>query len=808
MISGNLSLQHLYRRKRRYHHLNQQNYIDNLPDNDSSLESSHSSQITSSFVSNDIESDPSTNGSEIEDSENYLIPRSKEYFEAVFVTILSHAGLNLHAAEIVINLFNTTNNRFSSEPVTFPSIRHFWDRQAKENIIHVYVLCPRKHSHGPFSGLSKDQEYFDCEGDQFRVNMNKDDYFIHLPLRVQLEKFLPSIPCTAWQESKIDPYEPDDVSNADLARRIKSSESSCEKLTMTLHSDEVGCSGSSSIKILPIFISINELRRKERRKFFFLVVLYVGKKKPTVESFLTPICTEIRSLSTDPMEIDINGKRSRKVSCHLIALIADAPMRAYLRNVRQYNHVNGCDWCLIQATTANGARLYANSTRAELNELSRKKEDFFHYKAQREENQNQNHIQFNPRFKGITGVSPLLNLLDFDIVDGVSVEPMHCISLGVFRNFVIKGILGNNTSIFESGINLNRFMSSIAERLTSIKVPSESARIVRGMDEIRLWKSSEYDSFLSYFFFSSVRGLLKKSVINYISCLCRIYYLSHIGPVNQAIIDEMDNLVEEYQIGTATLFGTRFLSYNLHILSHLSKSLRNLGPSASVSSYPLEDHMGKLKHKVRRYSHIGPSLLRVFLNDLKFSELCEVKLKNWQLNHKEKRNFGLCEKNSEIKKIPLRSISDSMKNLIFESIENQLAPIGLVNNQISHYKSILKCGIRYSIAEYCQDKQRNDSIICVGEKFYRIKAIVGFREKTLFLCQLFTSKRVHLAFQGFSGYFSFSLDHIYEVTESDRRHFDCIDIDSDISKCIFIQSTTFFFKYSKDFIIKPFLKNI
>lgn len=231
-----------------------------------------------------------------------------------------------------------------------------------------------------------------------------------------------------------------------------------KNLTLTLHADEVQAGNSSATKIFPIFVSLNELNPSVRKKHFFIVGLFVGKNKPSVESFLGPICEELRELETKPVTWKKFNQEFVESTFHLIGIVADAPLRAFLRGVRQHNHFHGCDWCVIKASTSDRARMYPNLNLQRISELSRNHQDFLSFQLIPESN-----VEIdNNRFNGLLNCSPLLQLESFDIVKGVAFEPMHCIVFGIFRNLFLKGWLTDGKAL---DVDRNLFQKELSGRL-------------------------------------------------------------------------------------------------------------------------------------------------------------------------------------------------------------------------------------------------------------------------------------------------------------------------------------------------------
>lgn len=795
------------------------NYLDSLPDVRSDSSDEAEAYDDESMMEFSIDDDQLPENFENQDSEfendfdhstvTKINPSKSDYMEAFLSSIMSNCGLNLPQAESVVNLVNHVNRRFSNDPVIFPSVRYLWDKKSKANPVECYIICEKNHAHGPFKGEPKDFGIFVCDNIEFPAKLKNEKYFLYINFKVQLENHLTSITLDDMREDESNFI--DDVSTANQAMKIKEKDSNLEvrKFTLSIRADEVQSGNSSSTKLFPVFLSINEMSPKIRRQHFFLVSLFVGKTKPNVSCFLGPITEELEHLEKDPISWTDKSGKNLMATFHLICLVADAPMRAYLRSVRQYNHLNGCDWCLVTASSENRARVYQNLPRESLRHLSRQHQDFLDFK---ESNTLVTDDPVNPRFKGIVGSSPLLKLDSFDMVKGISVEPMHCLVLVIFRSLVLKGWLGiNQLDLFDRLVDRNLLKDQLSDRLSNIFVPGDFGRPPRGLDQILFWKSAEYDAFLTVYFFPIVKGLLKPKAINHILCLVRIYYLAHRGIVNTAKIDEITNLIEEFQSGVSAIYGKKFQTYNLHILSHLPDSLKELGPNANVSSYPLENYMGILKEKVTRTSNIAPSLVRVFINDFKYNETLTTQITNWKLSLDEKKAFGLLRNGGDEKKIIcikedgyLEKVN-TWRNLVRIEVDRNLE-----NEQIMFLKSVSIDGIRYSTINYVKGKKRDDSFIKTHGNFFRIETIVRINNQSIFLiCEKITTKPLKVNFKGFTGTFVIDFHHIHEIKDSKKSilGYQLFDINSQIKKSVYIPSTKLSGKYSCDHLVDPFLIN-
>lgn len=735
-------------------------------------------------------------------------PKKSEYVEAILSSILVCRGVCLASCEKIVSLFNMYLNRFFPGENQLPNIRYFWDKRAKTNSIGVYTICEYNHFHGPFFGEPKNFGSMVCGEQNLPVSLEPNKYFLHILLRKQLENQLPSLPLSCLDESI---HGETEICNSEEAKRIKAlgKDSTVKRLTFTLHADEVAVGNSSTAAIFPIFITINEMNNLIRRENFFLTGLFVGTKKPAVDLFLTPIVEELNSLADSPITWKDSNQEDVSATFHLVAVIADAPMRAYLRNVRQFNHKHGCDWCRIEATSHRKARLYKNLPIEQIQALSRTKEDFILYEKHLSGNNDNGETD---KFVGMIGLSPLLKVNQFDIVRGFAVEPMHCIVLGIFRSLIFRGWLKSEVKqVMATGIDRNLFKREFGSRLQSVRVPTEFPRPTRNFDYLKFWKSSEYDSLLCYYFFSCAKGLIAPRAFHNICCLIRIFSIINFQVVDLQMRTELTNLISEFQKGVEILYDKNQLTYNLHILSHLPESVAALGQFASLSAYPLENKMGILKEKVRRTSNVAQNLVRVFLNDCKHKEMMESLVKTWCLSAKEHRVFKTNHHKSEI----ITTIAEDSTQDIDES-RQVIRDLLLLRRfdfydsfeHIQFHKSMCVKSVRYSTQNYSLQKTRDDSVLKLKDgNFFRIIRICSINGNYFFYGKLFESRVVNIKFKGYTNTFNFTLDHIHEIIEKDPERLEIITLEMVKTKGIFINSRIFNYKYPNNLLIEQFLQN-
>lgn len=90
---------------------------------------------------------------------------------------------------------------------------------------------------------------------------------------------------------------------------------------------------------------------------------------------------------------------------------------------------------------------------------------------------------------GIKAPSPLLQLPSFDIVNGIAIDAMHCVYLGVVKQLV--GLWFNSKHSGQRWYCGNR-VEVVDKRLLEIKPPSVITRIPRSIQHhVKFWKGNQ-----------------------------------------------------------------------------------------------------------------------------------------------------------------------------------------------------------------------------------------------------------------------------------------------------------------------------
>lgn len=154
-------------------------------------------------------------------------------------------------------------------------------------------------------------------------------------------------------------------------------------------------------------------------------------------------------------------------------------------NMKRMNAIHGCTFCEHKTEIVNNFLRYTVCTTVFPNRTD---------KSIRE-----NMIRaFNENTSvcGIKGPSALMNLSFFDLANGMVPDYMHSVLLGVIRQHT-ELLLSSPEEAYYAGAPNQKLI--INRRLASITPPKCITRTPRSIDERKMWKASEWRSWLIWY---------------------------------------------------------------------------------------------------------------------------------------------------------------------------------------------------------------------------------------------------------------------------------------------------------------------
>lgn len=195
------------------------------------------------------------------------------------------------------------------------------------------------------------------------------------------------------------------------------------------------------------------------------------------------------------------------------------------------------------------------------------------------------------------------NLINFDtVLDFPICDPLHLLHIGLAKKMLNRWLNGTKTykKIFSKTMLL-QFDELL--RAVNQNKPKEINRQIRTTKDFARWKATEHRTLLLYAGIVILKRFIPHQEYELFLCLCVAVKLASVDRYlkdNNRIIlikDLLENFVKVY----SKIYGKHTISSNVHYLCHVSADLERFGNIDSVSTYPFENHLGKIKHKIRAY---------------------------------------------------------------------------------------------------------------------------------------------------------------------------------------------------------------
>lgn len=317
----------------------------------------------------------------------------------------------------------------------------------------------------------------------------------------------------------------------------------------------------------------------------FLIGLYYGESKPmSVNEFLENFIIEVNDLITNGINIG---------NCHYIfnikAFVCDTPARAYIKCCKGHGGFFACERCEIKGKTIEGKRIYKGVNNAErTNESFRRKRQADHH--------------------SVTKESPLLDIIGFDIIKSVVLDPMHLLCLGISK-FLLQELLHGSRQNRIGLCNITLLQTSLNS--ISRDIPIEFQRKNFDLSDITNWKATQFRFFLLY-----CSGLILSQILPhdtyrhfmllYVSCrlLSSEKLAVRYAKYAKVLLRKFVALMPKY-------YGETSLTITIHNLIHIADDVIHMKePLFKFSAFPFEDCIGFIKKLLRNTTRIIPQIVR------------------------------------------------------------------------------------------------------------------------------------------------------------------------------------------------------
>lgn len=359
-----------------------------------------------------------------------------------------------------------------------------------------------------------------------------------------------------------------------------------QEILLAANIDGLPVSKSTNSSFWPILCTVKSVDKIKNK--VFMVALYHGNVKPDANEFLTDFVNECVELSQNGIYIN-----SIRYHFKLTMLICDTPAKSYILAIKGHSGYFSCTKCDIEGDMANRVMCFVDT------ENLHKRSDYsFRNKVQPD-----HHI----------GTTILLKIPNFNIIDNVPIDYMHCLLLGGMKHFLCNKVYGWIYGRPPYKLRA-RDVNKISEHLLKLKkhIPCEFSRKTRPITECKRYKATEFRLLLLYTGPIILKDVISSKMYNnfIVLSLASSILISQYYSCYEKYISYAYDLFKYFIINSQKLYGPEFISYNIHNFLHLSDCVRLFGSLDNFSAFVFENYMQYLKNKIRKSSHVLEQVVR------------------------------------------------------------------------------------------------------------------------------------------------------------------------------------------------------
>lgn len=584
-------------------------------------------------------------------------------------------------------------NLFFERPV-LPHSQHMLKKVIEKagTTMNFHFFCPECSSYIGDVDPSSPFQCLKCNHNICLSTVNNVSFFVLFDIPCQLQKVLKGCDFVDLTE----PLKPkdgfSDICDGELYRAFVSSTANAgHRISFILNADGTPIFKSSGTSIWPIQLLVNELPVAQRMQKMILAALWFGKSKPDMVLFQDAFVEAINDLSEKGFNLEHRGcTKIFKAFC--ICCAVDSVARAPMQGVMQFNAYHGCNWCLQKGERVLNATKYpvqqAVQERTELEMI----------------NDMQEAVAGSRPVNGVRTVSPLIKLEHFNIVWGFVPDYMHCILLGVARQFMEHWLDDTNCKFY-----MGPQQRVIDTRIMMITPPAAVKRMPRPMKERKFWKAKEWENWLLFYSLPVLEGIAHSKCVQHWACLVEALHImlqKEIAPAQLAVCEE---LLLEFHVRAELLYGKSCMTFNMHQLTHIAKSVRQWGPLWAHSAFPFEAGNGCLKKAVKAANGIPHQICRV----MQMEETVDVLL----ATAAEPRVLDYC--NSLNTKETQKTVKVKGDVRLFGRGVPISTPSWPEDTSVQ-YPRMVKGGVIFTGRQYALGKRTNNSVVQLVDSTYAV----------------------------------------------------------------------------------------
>ena len=298
----------------------------------------------------------------------------------------------------------------------------------------------------------------------------------------------------------------------------------------------------------------------------FVIALYYGREKPDIEVYLQDFLKELHEVMSEGM-----GNYKVELRC----IIADAPAKSFLKQVKGSTGYYGCCFCNVRGER----NPHTKSTNFNSFNCEIRTDESFRMRVHK---------------KHHTGNSPF-EKVNIDMIHSFPCDYMHQVLLGVMKKLLKMWLVEKPFKLSPSQKCVLNDRVDIVKKMT----PMEFNRKQRSFEDLPDFKATEFRTILLYSGMFLFKGLLCNEMFEHFKLLYLAMRFLCSPEIDLEKIGIAEKLLFEFVKKYTVVYKNMSCTYNVHNLLHIADDCRRLGPLDTFSAFPFESMLGNLGRRLR-----------------------------------------------------------------------------------------------------------------------------------------------------------------------------------------------------------------
>lgn len=246
-----------------------------------------------------------------------------------------------------------------------------------------------------------------------------------------------------------------------------------------------------------------------------------------------------------------------------------------------------------------------------------------------------------------------LEAIGIQMVSQIPIDPMHLLDLGLG-----KKLIGYFNEAKLTHIDCEAISKHLCEKVKP-NTPCEFSRTCQPLDDVSVWKATDFRQFLCYTGMVVLKDKLDNNVYyHFLLLVCAYRLLSQQNCEQNVGIAQ--KLLERFVELFPSVYGRDSIVYNVHELLHLSACVTQFGTLDSFSCYKFENFMQYIKKDIRSPTNILQQVYNRMKENEKFPTERKYKFDEFSLSPK-----NMSDSFCAINQIPIKIVKINVeRNLI------------------------------------------------------------------------------------------------------------------------------------------------